>query len=69
VDDGMSEQDVHNWPSADVIVSYDPEKEQIRYTTLSTEKVLHIQDLKAQQQRVVYPFWRIVKNKLVQLKN
>lgn len=42
------EEDVHNWPSADVLVSYDPKREQIRYTALSTGAVLHVHDLKRQ---------------------
>jgi hypothetical protein len=53
----MSEQDVHDWPSADVLVSYDPEQQQVRYTTLSTGEVLLIEDLILDKQQVVRPFW------------
>lgn len=56
----MSRQDVDNWPSANVIVSYDAEREQIRYCTLSTGEVLRVHDLSPEPKRVVYPFWRKV---------
>lgn len=41
----MSEQGVADWPSADILVSYDAERKQVRYTAISTGVVLLVVDL------------------------
>lgn len=40
----MSENDL-NWPSADVLISYDPRLKQIRYTSISTRMLLKVVDV------------------------
>jgi hypothetical protein len=53
----MSEQDVKNWSSGDVMVGYDPIACEIRYTTISTNRLLY-------RIRLNDSFWQRLMNQL-----